>query len=276
MSDQLSLRNALAPTGDDIAADALRVAALFKPALDPGDTLARIDAFADDIRTRLGKRPSAARIATTAGDYLFDELGFGGNRKAFYEPANSFLDEVVRRRSGIPITLSVLYVAVGRRLGLDVEGVGFPAHFLVRLNSERGPLIMDPFEGGRVVAASELNERLRQVFGEAAPTVEAHPALLRPASAREILVRMLRNLKGVYLQREDQLNALTATEAVLSLMPDEVEELRDRGLLYRDLGHAAAARASLQTYLETTSDAREAVEIQKILEELAAEPSRLH
>jgi regulator of sirC expression with transglutaminase-like and TPR domain len=276
MLEEDGIKACITPNGEDIAADALRVAALFKPHLDVAQTLARLDGFADEIRARLPPDPGSARIATALADYLFDELGFAGNPDAYYEPANSFLDDVVASRRGIPITLSVVYLAVGHRLGLDVKGVGFPAHFLVRLNSERGVQVLDAYNGGRVLSASELNRRLHEVFGEGAPTVEAHPALLRPATAREILVRMLRNLKGIYLQRKEAVNALTATEAILALMPDQVEELRDRGLLYRDLGHAEAARASLEAYLAVATDAREAVEVEAVLEGLSNTRARLH
>jgi regulator of sirC expression with transglutaminase-like and TPR domain len=276
MIEEDGIRSRITPHGEDIAADALRVAALFKPRLDVAQTLARLDGFAEEIRARLPSDPGSARIATALADYLFDELGFAGNSDAYYEPANSFLDDVVASRQGIPITLSVVYLAVGHRLGLDVQGVGFPAHFLVRLNSERGTQFLDAYNGGRVLSASELNRRLHDVFGAGAPTVEAHPALLRPATDREILVRMLRNLKGIYLQCKDVVNALTATEAILALMPDQVEELRDRGLLYRDLGHAEAARASLEAYLAGATDAREAVEVEAVLEGLSNTPARLH
>ena len=136
--------------------------------------------------------------------------------------------------------------------------------------------MLDAFDAGRWLSVADLNERLRQLYGDGAPTVEAQPALLRAAGQREILVRMLRNLKSIYQQRGDAANTLTAIEAILALEPDLIEEVGDRALVYRELGHTSAAADDLRRYLKSTSDAREAAKLTPMLEELEQTPTRLH
>jgi regulator of sirC expression with transglutaminase-like and TPR domain len=210
------------------------------------------------------------------GTYLFDELGFSGDRDDYAAARNSFLDQVLERRRGLPITLSVLYVALSRRLGLRAAGISFPSHFLVLVQDENGSRVLDPFGGGRWLSLQDLNARLEQLYGDGAPTVEAQPGLLRPAATREILVRMLRNLKTCYQKQGDALNSLVAIEAILGLEPDLIEEIGDRALAYRDLGHSSAAAEDLRRYLAATEDAREVARMQGLLEELERAPTRLH
>lgn len=277
MSTHFSTLQALADTpGADLAEAALEVARLFQPDLITRPWLDRLDRHAAAVREGLDGEASALVTARALSGYLFEELGFTGNHEDFHDPRNSFLNEVLERRMGIPISLSVVYVALARRLGLAAAGVGFPSHFLVQVREEGGIRVLDAFDGGRWLSVDELNERLRRVYGEAAPTVQAKPALLRGASQREILVRMLRNLKGIYQQRGDAANALTAIEAILALEPDLIEEVGDRALVYRQLGYTTAAAEDLRRYLASTHDAREAAKLQPMLEELEQTPMRLH
>ncbi|MGD2082671.1 MAG: tetratricopeptide repeat protein [Chromatiales bacterium] len=260
----------------DPAEASLELARLFVPDLDVAAWLERLDSHADGVRSALRPGSAASDVAAGIRLYLFGRLGLKGDEKSFYDPRNSFLNEVLERRLGIPISLSVAYLALARRLGLQAAGIGFPSHFLVQVRDERGLHVIDPFQGGRELSPAELNTRLQQVYGDGAPTVEARPALLRPAGVREILIRMLRNLKGVYQKRGDSLDALTAIEAILALAPDLVEEVGDRGLVYRELGNTSAAAQDLRRYMEATPDAREAAKLQELLDELEQSPTRLH
>jgi len=277
MSSQFSPLQTLAQTpGADIAEAALELARLFQPRLDIRPWLVRLDRYAAAVRQQVSLRASSSAMVEALGEYLFDEEAFAGDPEDYYDPRNSFLNEVLRRHLGIPISLSVVYLGLAQRLGLAAAGIGFPSHFLVQVRDEHGTRLLDPFEGGRQLSTQELNQRLRQVYGDSAPTVESKPALLRPASQREILVRMLRNLKGIYQQRGDAINALTAIEAILALEPDLIEEVGDRALVYRELGYTSAAAEDLRRYLAATSDAREAAKLQPLLEELEQTPTRLH
>ena len=141
---------------------------------------------------------------------------------------------------------------------------------------EKGARVLDPFAGGRWLSVEDLNARLKGLYGEGAPSVEAQPGLLRPAATREILVRMLRNLKARYQEQGDALNSLVAIEAILGLEPDLIEEIGDRALAYRDLGYSSAAAVDLRRYLAATDDAREVARMQGLLDELEQAPTRLH
>lgn len=277
MSTQFSPLKKLADDpGADLAEAALEIARLFQPGLVSDPWLDQLDRHADAVRRGLGSQASALETVRALGGYLFDQLGFAGNHEDFYDPRNSFLNDVLERRLGIPISLSVVYVGIARRLGLAAGGIGFPSHFLVQVRDEQGLRVLDAFDGGRWLSVEDLNERLRRLYGEAAPTVQAQPALLRTAGLREILVRMLRNLKSIYQQRGDAANTLTAIEAILALEPDLIDEVGDRALVYRELGHTSAAAEDLRRYLASTSDAREAAKLTPMLEELEQTPTRLH
>ena len=194
--------------------------------------------------------------------FLFEQKGFEGNREEYADPRNSFLNEVIDRRRGIPITLSVIYLEVGKRLGLNLYGIGFPTHFLVKAVDERGELIIDPFYDGAILTLDEIRARLTQVYGQ---PVEVSPTHLKPIGTRHILVRMLRNLKAIYLKSADSTRALAALDRILLLDPRSLEELMERGTLYESLECFKAALDDFQSFLSqapehTASEtAREAV-----------------
>jgi regulator of sirC expression with transglutaminase-like and TPR domain len=170
------------------------------PDLDVDAYLKRLDQLALTIQQRLPPRSNAADVILALNEYLFEELGFTGNADDYYDPRNSFLNEVLDRKLGIPITLSVVYLEIGKRLGLPLEGVSFPGHFLVKYATDEGEVVLDPFAGGMPVSDNELVERLIQLYGEQAPEAMPLPRLLEPTDKKEILVRILRNIKNVYLQ----------------------------------------------------------------------------
>ena len=260
----------------DLGRAALAVSRLFQPDVDADASLAELDLLAAAARGLV--RPDLDLLARVhaLNELLFDQLGFAGERDDFYDPRNSFLDQVLRRRRGIPISLSVLYCEVARRLGLPARGISFPAHFLVRVGRGDGLLVLDVYAGGVALSEVELDRRLAEVHGEGVVTVRANPSLLRPAGKRETLVRMLRNLAGIYAGRGDDVGHLTALTGMLDLMPDLPEVLQQRGLLLYKLGHAPAALADLRHFAEVSDDAEQIAAVMPIIQELAERPLRLH
>jgi regulator of sirC expression with transglutaminase-like and TPR domain len=257
-------------------AGALAVARIGHPTLTAEPSLARLERLAAGARSRLGRGISPEDAGAELADYLFRERGFRGNQGEYYDPRNSFLNEVLERRSGIPISLCVVMIETGARLGLRVEGVGFPGHFLVRVAGPRGRVHFDPFFGGRVVTEAELLERLRALQGKQGPRLEAlPPELLDTTGTTGILARMLRNLVHIYLEREDHAHALEATD-LLSVLAPSAELYRVRGLLYDQLECFGPAMEDLRRYLEVAPDAPDADDIRERLARLARSAATIH
>jgi regulator of sirC expression with transglutaminase-like and TPR domain len=222
----------------------------------------RLDTMAETVRHRLGLELDPRCIVATINTYLFDEQGFRGNREDYYDPRNSFLNDVLERKTGIPITLSVLYIEIGRQVGLPIAGVGMPGHFIVQYTAQAESFWIDPFSGGAVLTREDCIARLRQIYGQA---LRWHDAYLQPLSDRDILRRMLHNLKAIYVQQRDYHRALSVVERLLLIAPDTPTEVRDRGLLYAQLGHLEAALDALQHYLQLSSEAPDAGMISKYI-----------
>ena len=198
--------NSLAERGDDdlpLLDTALLIARDEYPSLDPAPYAEALRVWAADLGPRLGDAAELPATLTTINRYLFDELGFAGNDQQYDDPRNSYLNEVFDRKLGIPISLAVVQIELMRRLGLPLDGVSFPGHFLVRLPVDDGILVMDPFNKGRPVSAEELRERASPHLGGHAPDDVQLIEILAPATHRMILARMLRNLNGLYLERAD-------------------------------------------------------------------------
>ncbi len=258
----------------NLAEAALLIAAPEYPELDLNACLQQVDDMATVCRGRLGRSPDPARTLTTLGEYLFQDLGFKGDLQTFNDPRNSFLNEVLKRRCGIPITLSVLYMEVGRRLGLPVHGISFPGHFLVKVEVDGVDRIIDPFSGGAGLDHAELERRLEHV---ATPKEKWNlEQLLMPASKREILARMLRNLKNIYVNSEDYTRALRIQDLLLDVLPDVPQEIRDRALLHDKLDHLRAAVADYQMYLLMAPDSEDSTRVQGRVSELRQSLQRLH
>ncbi len=220
--------------------------------------LARIDALAATVRSRVPGDAFAEQKVVALNRYLFKELGFRANTAEYYDPRNSYLNEVLERRTGIPITLSILYLEVGRRLGLRLQGVSFPGHFLVKLSVRGAQLVLDPFRGGEAQSQSELRARLAEVLPRREAETLPLSQVLQAATPRQILARLLRNLKGIYLQSEEVQNALDVMRRMVMVAPHAAEEVRDRGLAYFRLDCFRAALADLQDYLDRRPDAPDA------------------
>jgi regulator of sirC expression with transglutaminase-like and TPR domain len=243
--------------GPDLAAPAFLVARVEYRNLDPGPYLDRLDQMGDAAFHRIAADPGhdgplAARI-DTLNRYLFNEVGFYGNREQYEDPRNSCLNEVLDRRTGIPITLSLVYIEVARRAGIRAEGINFPGHFLVRVlqdlhTDDPGEgLIVDPFHGGAILDEHECRLLLHRHTGE--ETAWA-PELLARATRRQVLVRMLLNLKRLYVSWRSFPQARMVTDLLLALSPSAVTELRDRGLLAYNMNDFPAALRDLEDYLK--------------------------
>jgi regulator of sirC expression with transglutaminase-like and TPR domain len=202
--------------------------------------------------------------------HLFEELGYAGNHDEYYDPRNSYLNEVFERRLGNPISLAMVQMEVARRLGVPLDGVSFPGHFLVRLPVDDGLLVMDPFNRGRPLDVDELRQRARPHMGGDTPDDDALSQILNPASHRAILMRVLRNLHGVYSDGGDWERATRSADRLLKLSPNDADALRDRGLGYLRLGHRNGAHADLSRYLHLNPRAGDAMSVRGQLVELGS------
>jgi regulator of sirC expression with transglutaminase-like and TPR domain len=245
------------------------------PDLDLAACEAQLDSHADALREEVAQIDSDPLKMQAINHYLFDELGYAGNHDEYYDPRNSYLNQVLSRRLGNPISLAVVQMEVARRLGVPLDGISFPGHFLVRLPVDDGILVMDPFNRGRPVNADELRQRAKPHFGEDVPD-DALMQILSPAPHRAILMRMLRNLHAVYSENTDWSRAVRCADRILRLLPDNAEALRDRGLGYLELGHQAGARRDLGRYLQQNPEASDADTIRERLIDIAEPNGRLH
>src|SRR5215212_4685320 len=249
----------------DLGRAALLIGAEEEPRrADVGRCLARLDEMGEEARAR-AVRWGGPKVAAL-NRYLFEELGFVGNESDYYDPRNSMLHQVLGRRTGIPITLSVVYIEVGRRAGLRVEGVGLPGHFVVRAFDDEGEegVLVDPFNR-RSTDADECQSRIDLIYDGKIELGEEH---MRAVGARSILARMLGNLKAVYVRAGLFRGALSAVERILLLTPSDLEERRDRGMLLAQLGRHHEALADTQTYLNLSPDAPDAASVREQLKKI--------
>jgi regulator of sirC expression with transglutaminase-like and TPR domain len=246
-----------------LAEAALAVAAEEYPSLDPEKYLARLDQIAARVRVHAPAPMRAGTILMAVRTVLFEEERFRGNDEDYYDPRNSFLNEVLDRRLGIPITLSLLYMEVARRAGLRLQGVAFPGHFLLKYAPQGGPeVFIDAYNGGEVLSSDECVARFRAA-SHGRPVEPRHLAGVGP---RQLLARLLHNLKRIYLERSDDIRLWWVVDRLLLLEPGQPEELRDRGLISARLGAAAAAARDLTAYLDVASDSADAAQVREVLE----------
>ena len=242
--------------GTSLARATLLIARIEYPRLDPEPYVARLDAMGEAARRAIAQHidttgdTSTLSGVTALNDYLFAEQQFVGNRDHYEDPRNSCLNEVLDRRTGIPITLSVVYMEVARRAGLQVDGINFPGHFLVRCPEQKGHLIIDPFHSGALLSEHKCRLLLQNHVGN---EVAFSKSLLAPATRQQIIVRMLLNLKRIYVNMRSFPQARDVTELLLAITPSALSELRDRGLLAYHLNDVTAALRDLQSYLKLVS-----------------------
>ncbi len=267
---------AAAPQDVSLAEGALLIAADEYADLDVDGYLQRIDEMGATLHRRLRSDISATEALIALNRYVFEELGFSGNAQDFYDPRNSYLNDVVDRRLGIPITLAVLYIAIGRRIGLPLHGVSFPSHFLVKCSLRDGAIILDPYSRGASLGLDDLKQRLRSVAGDIELDEKRLKAMLTTATPHDIFARILRNLRAIYLSKGEQLKALGASSRILSLQPYVAEEYRDRARLYLDLECFRAALADFRSYLRLKPEATDGESVLRQIAELEPLAARLN
>ena len=247
-----------------LAEAALAVAAEEYPSLEAGKYVARLDEIARRVRIHAPTPVRAGTILMAVRTVLFEEERFRGNDEDYYDPRNSFLNEVLDRRLGIPITLSLVYMEVARRAGLRLQGVAFPGHFLLKYAPAAGgpEVFIDAYNGGEVLSSDECVARFKAA-SHGRPIEPRHLAAVGP---RQILSRLLHNLKRIYLERSDDVRLWWVVDRLLLLEPGQREELRDRGLIAARLGAAAAAARDLTAYLDVAQDSPDAAQVREVLE----------
>ena len=260
----------------DLAEASFLLAQDIYPGIDIAAYLGQLDDIAAAIRKRIAGDAFAEQKVIALNYYLFNEMRFSGNIEDYYDPRNSYLNQVMERRIGIPISLSILYLEVGKRLGLNLKGISFPGHFLVKLAVKRGQLVLDPFIGGEAQSEADLRARLAQVLPSGKAEELQLDQYLEPATPRQIIARVLRNLKSIYMQTGKLEQALSVMQRMLLVMPESAEELRDRGLVYHQLECFRPALSDLQNYLRRKPEAPDAAQIHGKVVELKQAAARLN
>ncbi|MCU0551052.1 MAG: SirB1 family protein [Leptolyngbya sp. Prado105] len=245
---------------------ALYIAQEEYPDLEIEKYLAEIDRIASEIKNRLPEASYPLKIIQTINRYLYEELGFSGNSDDYYDPCNSFLNDVIDRRTGIPISLALLYLAIAERIDFPMVGIGMPGHFLIRpaVNDEMD-IFVDAFHNGEILFPQDCQERLNQLAGQ---PVEMRPQFLEAVSPRQFLARMLTNLKAIYLNQGKIEKCLAMIERILILFPDAAYELRDRGIIYFQTHRWIEARQDLESYLDQVPSANDRDLIQQLLDQI--------
>ena len=260
----------------DLTQAALVIASDAYPKLDMAAYQQRIELMATVFRKRLRADIAPPETLALFTRYMFDELGFHGNSEDYYDPRNSYLNDVLDRKLGIPITLSVVFIEVGRRIGLQLHGVSFPGHFLIKCTLRDGAVVLDAYAKGALLGIKDLQKRLRALSGGRDVAPEGVMRLLHAADSTEILARILRNLKAIYLERGDQMPALTAMNRIIDLCPDAAAEFRERALLLEQLECFRAALADFETYLRLDDRASDARTVREKIAGLRLRVSRLN
>lgn len=246
------------------------------PELQPAHYDAMVQGYVDAVRDEVQKQDEVPARMAIINRFVFDELGFGGNNDAYSDPRNSYLNDVFDRRLGIPISLAVVQMEIARRLDVPLDGISFPGHFLVRLPVDDGILVMDPYNKGRSLSADELRDRVSVHCGGQSPDDAELLHILAPATHRTILLRMLRNLKALYVDKNDWERVARSTDRLLKIAPGLGEEVRDRGLAYLKLGHIAGARDDLTRYLQVQPEAPDVEAIHSLLIEATGRAQKLN
>ena len=249
------------------------------PQLDPQGVMAQVDALAERLKRRIPADAAVLQKLRLLNRYFFQDLGFAGNVNDYYDPRNSYLHQVLSTRRGIPITLALLYIELATQIGLAARGVSFPGHFLVKLRASKGEVVIDPVSG-QSLSREDLEERLQPYRRQRGLSGDFEVPLglfLQAATPRDVIARLLRNLKEIHRTAEDWPRLLAVCERLVVLLPQDWDERRDRGLTLAEVGHDAAASADLAAYLENMPNAEDAAALRHRLDNLrGARPGRLH
>lgn len=249
----------------NLAKAALIIAQTEYPDLDIEEYLNAIETMAEELKERLPNNFYPLKVVQTINEYLFDDLGFRGNTTDYYDPRNSFFNEVIERRTGIPITLAVIYLEIANRINFPMVGIGMPGHFLIRPNFEEIEIFVDAFNQGEILFEQDCEERLQQIYQQPIK-LEAH--FLTPVTKHQILTRILTNLKLIYLNRQQLSKALSIVELILLISPNQPSELRDRGLIHYQLSEWSQASQDLELYLALLPNAQDADVIRQLLQKI--------
>ncbi len=268
-------------TDESPARAALVAARVAYPKLDPTAWLAELDVYGDAARQHLelgvgGNPPTRTRLRVVS-EFFFGQLGFVGNRERYEDPRNSFLNDVIARRTGIPITLAIVFMEIAARAGLTIDGVNFPGHFLMRCPEPDRPeptaLIVDPFNGGAVLSDADC---LRLLKTHAGAEAMLEPGMLQPAGKQAILLRVLLNLKRAFVRMRSFDYARDVSELLVALDPSALTELRDRGLLASHLRDYSSALRDLEAWLAATAaQGDEVAEVKEVWDHVKALRKRL-
>jgi regulator of sirC expression with transglutaminase-like and TPR domain len=256
----------------DLGRAALLMAKCQYPKLNVELYISQFDEIAGIISNRLSSK-NPLLIIKNINEYFFQELAFQGNKENYYDPRNSFLNEVLVRRLGIPISLSVIYMEVARRLGLKIDGVGLPGHFLVKCKIEDQEIILDPFHQGKELSQTDCQALLTTIYGSG---IELKPSFFRTVSKKEILIRMLNNLKNIYISGNDPARALITLETLLILTPQATNEIKERGIINYRLGKFSQSIKDLEFYLQHSPKTVETDNIRKFLNQIKLEFASLN
>lgn len=249
----------------DLAKTALCFAIAEYPDLRVQNYLEVLDAIAIEIEFHLPTERYPLKVIQTINNYLFDFLHFKGNQKNYYDPENSFLNRVIERHTGIPISLAVVYLAIAQRLDFPMVGIGMPGHFLIRPEFEDAGIFIDAFNGGEILFEEDCQQKLNETYQQ---QVKLDPQWLVPVSNKQILARMLDNLKFIYLHQREIDKALSIISGILKIFPQRVTEIRDRGLLYYQINRWSEAIIDLEYFLKVSPDSEDAPTIEILLKKM--------
>jgi regulator of sirC expression with transglutaminase-like and TPR domain len=266
----------LASLSDDrinLAHSALLFAKAAYPDLNESVYLARLDRLAADVKRDLTADPDAVDIIARMNDILFDKERFRGNREQYYDPDNSYLNRVLDRKTGIPISLCLIYIEVAGRLGLDVRGIGLPGHFIAALYHTGGKIYIDPFNQGQILSKDDCLEIVRTYSGE---TAQPDLGWLQPIGRKALVARMLRNLKLIYARQENDVMLFKMVHWILKLQPDSPLELSERALLYEEMGNPTRAAIDWERCLANINDHQGVKKIRARIDVLKKMQSRIH
>jgi regulator of sirC expression with transglutaminase-like and TPR domain len=249
----------------DLVKAALFLAQTEYPYLDIRTYLTKIEAMAQAVEGELPERRYPLKVIQTINEYLFDKLGFNGNTEDYYNPKNSYLNQVLDRRKGIPISLSLIYLEIAKKINFPMSGIGMPGHFLIAPIFEDAGFFVDVFNRGEIIFEKDCEERLSQIYQQ---PVALETRFIEPVNNRQILARLLTNLKYIYISDHSIAKALKIAEAIVMLYPDNLREIRDRGLLYYQLGEWQKAINDLTFYLKIFPNAEDSYKIRSLLEKI--------
>lgn len=247
-----------------------------EPELDLTNVQLELDMLADRLKQRLPADASHLQKLRMLNHYFYNELGFSGNVNDYYNPDNSYLHRVLHSRRGIPISLAVLYMEIAQQIELHVQGISFPGHFLMKLALPVGQVVLDPFNGTSL-SREDLGERIQPyILQQDFPDDFQLNAYLSAASPRDILVRMLRNLKALFMQKENWQRLLQVQERLMILLPSDITERRDRGIAFANLECPQAALQDIEAYIEQRPYAMDTAALRARLPELREAGGRLN